>query len=192
MWAKNKTNTKKFTPGFTIVELLIVIVVIGILAAITIVAYNGVQVKARDSVRIAKVKSISKAIDLYYVDNGRYPPIQDGNGSESACGSQTDNWGHCDRNKILADSLVSYIKIDPTSLSNATQGNYYYHYTSQSSDNYQTYGLMVYLEGNSGQGDGGYYANAYEVGPKPSYCTSTYTGTNANWTSYTTQCTGGN
>lgn len=192
MWAKNKINTKKFIPGFTIVELLIVIVVIGILAAITIVAYNGVQAKARDSTRIAKVKSIAKAIDLYYVDNGKYPPIQDGNGSESACGSQTDNWGHCDRNKILADSLVSYIKIDPTSLSNATQGNYYYHYTSQSSDNYQTYGLMVYLEGNSGQGDGGYYANAYEVGPKPSYCTSTYTGTNANWTSYTTQCAGGN
>ncbi len=43
MWAKQKQS------GFTIVELLIVIVVIGILAAITIVAYNGVQQRARDA-----------------------------------------------------------------------------------------------------------------------------------------------
>lgn len=182
----------KHQAGFTIVELLIVIVVIGILAAITIVAYNGAQIKARDTARISKVKSIAKAIALYQVDNGRYPAIQDGAGYESTCGSQTENWGHCDRNQTLAALLAPYMTIDPTSLSNATQGNYYYHYTSQSSDNFQTYGLMVYLEGTSGQGDGGYFANAYEVGPKPSYCTATYTGTAANWTSYTAQCAGGN
>jgi hypothetical protein len=51
---------------------------------------------------------------------------------------------------------------------------------------------MVYLEGNSGQNDGGYFSNAYEVGPKPGYCMATYTGTNANWTAYVSQCTGGN
>lgn len=178
--------------GFTIVELLIVIVVIGILAAITIVAYNGVQVKARDSARIAKVKSISKAIELYHTDNGRYPQILDGVGWETTCGSQTENWGHCDRNNILATALAPYMKIDPTSLSDATQGNYFYHYTSQAADNYQTYGLMVRLEGNSGQNDGGYYTTAYEVGPKPAYCMSKYTGTGAIWTTYNTLCNGGN
>jgi prepilin-type N-terminal cleavage/methylation domain-containing protein len=194
MWALNKkqTDKKQAAAGFTIVELLIVIVVIGILAAIAITAYNGVQVRARDSARIAKIKGIAKAIELYNTDNGRYPAIQDGNGRESTCGSQTENWGHCDRNQTLAALLAPYTSIDPTSLSDATQGNYYYHYTSQSTDNYQTYGMMVYLEGSSGQNDGGYYANAYEVGPKPTYCMSKYTGTAANWTSYTAQCTGGN
>ncbi|MDB5186874.1 MAG: hypothetical protein JWM07_346 [Candidatus Saccharibacteria bacterium] len=186
MWAKQKQS------GFTIVELLIVIVVIGILAAITITAYNGVQTKARDSARISKIKSIAKAIELYNTDNGRYPAIQDGNGRETTCGSQTENWGHCDRNQTLAALLAPYMTIDPTSLSDATQGNYYYYYTSQSTDNYQTYGMMVYMEGNSGQTDGGYYSNAYEVGPKPAYCMSKYTGTNASWTSYTAQCLGGN
>ena len=42
---------RKKQTGFTIVELLIVIVVIGILAAITIVAFNGVQQRARDAQR---------------------------------------------------------------------------------------------------------------------------------------------
>lgn len=185
-WAKNKNL------GFTIVELLIVIVIIGILAALVIVAYNGIQTKARDTARIDKISKISRAIEAYYVDNGRYPPILDGQGKESTCGSQTENWGHCDRNKQLTDMLAPYIKIDPTSLSDATQGNYWYWYTSQDSDNYQTYGMMVYLEGDSGQNDSGYYANAYEIGQKPSYCKSHYTGTAANWTAYHSQCAGGN
>jgi len=59
--------------GFTIVELLIVIVVIGILAAISIVAYNGIQNRAEASKEIRDLQSISQAINLYYVDNGQYP-----------------------------------------------------------------------------------------------------------------------
>lgn len=60
--------------GFTIVELLIVIVVIGILAAITIVAYSGVQKKAYDSQRITAADSIQKALAMYAIDNaGKYP-----------------------------------------------------------------------------------------------------------------------
>lgn len=65
--------------GFTIVELLIVIVVIGILAAISIVAYNGIQSRARDTQRKQDVQTISKALELYYIDNGQYPT--------SVCGS---------------------------------------------------------------------------------------------------------
>jgi len=59
--------------GFTIVELLIVIVVIGILAAITIVAYNGIQSRARDTQRASDISVINKALELYRVNNGQYP-----------------------------------------------------------------------------------------------------------------------
>lgn len=59
--------------GFTIVELLIVIVVIGILAAITIVAYNGIQKRASDTRRHSDIEIITKALELYYIDNNRYP-----------------------------------------------------------------------------------------------------------------------
>jgi type II secretion system protein G len=70
-----KYNTLKLkkSSGFTIVELLIVIVVIGILAAITIVAYNGVQQRARYSAMQSDISSLNKAIQLYYADNGTYP-----------------------------------------------------------------------------------------------------------------------
>jgi len=178
--------------GFTIVELLIVIVVIAVLAAISIVAYTGLQSRTRDAGRIQKIKDIAKAIELYKIDNGQYPAILDGNSIETACGSQTDNWGHCDRNKLLSDMIAPYMKLDPTSLSDATQGTYTYYYTSQAVDSYQTYGMMVYLEGTGGANDGGYFANAYEVGPKPPYCMGKYTSTGANWRNYTNICNGGN
>jgi len=64
---------KKTSSGFTIVELLIVIVVIGILAVITIVAYNGLQQRGRDAQRSSDIASLQKALELYHVDNGGYP-----------------------------------------------------------------------------------------------------------------------
>lgn len=59
--------------GFTIVELLIVIVIIGILAAITTVAYNGVQNRARTAAAQALANQASKKVAAYYVSNGSYP-----------------------------------------------------------------------------------------------------------------------
>ena len=59
--------------GFTIVELLIVIVVIGVLAAITIVAFNGVQQRARDAKRISAIDTFEKAVRLYKTSYGEYP-----------------------------------------------------------------------------------------------------------------------
>lgn len=56
--------------GFTIVELLIVIVVIAVLASIAIVAYTGIQTRARDSRRVQDIASIKKALLLYNAANG--------------------------------------------------------------------------------------------------------------------------
>jgi general secretion pathway protein G len=59
--------------GFTIVEILVVIVVVGILAAITIVAYNGIQDRAKYAREQSDMTSLNKLINLYYIDNGSYP-----------------------------------------------------------------------------------------------------------------------
>lgn len=59
--------------GFTIVELLVVIVVIGILAGLTIVAYNGVQRGAVESSMKTELRSGSKLVETKFLTNGQYP-----------------------------------------------------------------------------------------------------------------------
>ena len=61
--------------GFTIVELLIVIVVIGILAAITIVAFNGIQTRAKNTSRINELAQWSKLFQLYKAEHGQFPAV---------------------------------------------------------------------------------------------------------------------
>jgi prepilin-type N-terminal cleavage/methylation domain-containing protein len=73
---------RKTTSGFTIVELLVVIVVIAILAAITVVAYNGIQTRANDSKIRATAAQVQKAIQLWGVQTGVLP--QAGYGSTGA------------------------------------------------------------------------------------------------------------
>jgi prepilin-type N-terminal cleavage/methylation domain-containing protein len=63
--AKSKPCTDRFRQGFTIVELLIVIVVIGVLAAITIVAYNGIQLRARIATIQSDLEQGAKTVEAY-------------------------------------------------------------------------------------------------------------------------------
>lgn len=64
----------KTSQGFTIVELLIVVVVIAILAAITIVAYNGVNQRAAESAVLSEGSQVSKKIQSNAILNNEIPP----------------------------------------------------------------------------------------------------------------------
>lgn len=87
MWARNKQA------GFTIVELLIVIVVIGILAAITIVAYNGIQDRGRDARRASDIITISKAIQRWSIESGQdFSAMPVGNATVRAQGWYNTNY----------------------------------------------------------------------------------------------------
>lgn len=66
---------KKATSGFTLVELLIVIVVIAVLAAISIVAYNGIQDRARTVSGQTLANQTNKAAEVYNVLYGSYPTL---------------------------------------------------------------------------------------------------------------------
>lgn len=74
--AISKHNPTQQPSGFTIVELLIVVVVIAILAAITIVAYNGIQRRANESAAVSAVNQAKKKIGVWQVDNANQSPDQ--------------------------------------------------------------------------------------------------------------------
>ncbi len=122
-WVKNKQ-------GFTIVELLIVVVVIAILAAITIVSYNGIQTRTRDSERTAEVSTMMKAIEMYMAENGSYPSL----GSDNTGYSYT----------ALAPFLVpKYISAIPSPPTGGTAADYWYVRGSESG---RSYGIRVDYE----------------------------------------------
>jgi type IV pilus assembly protein PilA len=74
-------SLKKRDQGFTIVELLIVIVVIGILALLVITTYSGIQAKARNSKRQTDVQSVQTQVEAFFSENGYYPSRTDMNDS---------------------------------------------------------------------------------------------------------------
>jgi prepilin-type N-terminal cleavage/methylation domain-containing protein len=65
---------KKHKSGFTLIELLVVIAIIGLLSTLSILALNTARARARDAKRVADVKQIQTALEMYYNDAGVYIP----------------------------------------------------------------------------------------------------------------------
>ena len=82
---KHYTNRSQIAAGFTIVELLVVIVVIAILAAVTIVSYNGITDRAHGSALKNDLSENFTLLGKYNVDNSSYP------GSQLAAGLQASS-----------------------------------------------------------------------------------------------------
>lgn len=70
-------SLKHKNKGFTIVELLIVIVVIGILATLVIVTFTGIQQKARNSQRQTDINAVDSHVEAFYAQYGFYPTLAD-------------------------------------------------------------------------------------------------------------------
>lgn len=74
-------SLKRKQQGFTIVELLIVIVVIGILATLVITTFTGIQQKARDTKRQTDINAMRTQIEAYFTQTGKYPTLANLNDS---------------------------------------------------------------------------------------------------------------
>lgn len=59
--------------GFTLIEILIVVAIIGILASVVVVGLGPAQRKGRDSRRLSDLRQVQTALELYYGKNGAYP-----------------------------------------------------------------------------------------------------------------------
>ncbi len=93
--------------GFTLIELLVVISIISLLSSMILAVFNTARGRARDVRRIADLKSIATALELYYDNNVRYPAPAQGDG----------NWsGHCDpwgNNDTYITGLTPYLTVLP-------------------------------------------------------------------------------
>lgn len=113
--------------GFTIIELVVVIAIIAVLSGIIISNINEYQAKARDAKRISDLDNIRKALEMYRVANGFYPPVACGYDCNGYYFSSNANW------QILENYLKPYISPLPKDPINNTDGpwtagNYSYAY----------------------------------------------------------------
>lgn len=111
--------------GFTLIELLIVIAIIGLLATLAIVSLTTAQQKARDTKRIADLKQLQSAVELYFSQSGtnKYP-----NGLTVWTGASTAT--------SLETAIGPYITNMPTDPSNTSTKVYTYAVINSTFDQY--------------------------------------------------------
>lgn len=126
-----KTNRS----GFTIVELLVVIVVIAILATISIVVYSGIQARARDSKRKNDLDYIAKALENNYLIHGAYTQPETmcadtSNGEQNNTCTYYGTYGNysdwapvSNLRALITDKFITQLPKDPVN-----DTTYYYNY----------------------------------------------------------------
>lgn len=74
-WIKSKkaTEARRLRTGFTLIELMVVIALIGILSSVILASFSSVRERNRDGKRMSDVREIQKALSLYQIDNSRFP-----------------------------------------------------------------------------------------------------------------------
>jgi len=139
MSIRNKNSHRRNRrSGFTLLELLIVIAIIGLLATITVGALTTTRAKARDTQRIEDLQQIRKALELYLHDHGEYPP--------SPCGYNCNSYYYSDRIvgvagwqnlEALLEPYIDRLPVDP--INNLpypwVDGHYVYAYGNVGSPN---------------------------------------------------------
>lgn len=132
---------RKKNKGFTLVELLVVVAIIGILIGATVISVRNIKAKSRDAERVSTIRSIATVLSLYHNDYNLYP-IYEG------YITGTDDLSVA----LKATGYINNVPTDPTEMSSTDCGALNgYHYYYQSIDG-RSYILGYCLETNSMQG----------------------------------------
>jgi len=132
--------------GFTLVELLVVITIIGILASIGLNSFTSSQKKSRDAKRKAYLRQISDAFEAYYNDKGGYPaPTDDGSGNIKGCDADAEqdcSWGDIFQNATTETIYMIQLPEDMTT------GHTFFYDAFLDAGVYTKYQLYARLENN--------------------------------------------
>jgi len=94
--------------GFTLIELMTVIAIVGILMALALTAFQGARKSARDGKRKTDLETIRTALEMFKADNGQYPPLDGG----TWC-YQISNTAFPEVKNALESGYISSIPQDP-------------------------------------------------------------------------------
>ena len=153
-----KVGITTYRQGFTIVEILIVIVVIAILATITVVSYNGIQVRAEKDKTLTAVRAYKQALEVYKAFEGAYPTtatycLGSGYIDRTGDGNPDCRWnsGNVNPNTAFNSALATYVQasVDITqkpvmSGSSGMVGMYFMNDSRLSLDGNPQYNWIVY------------------------------------------------
>lgn len=109
--------------GFTLIELMVVITIIGLLSSTVITSMRNVRMKAKDARRVSDLRSIRLALELYHSTNNSYPS------TSGAWRSQCSTWGGYAANNVipgLAPQYIAAVPADPDMVVTGTTCCYLY------------------------------------------------------------------
>ncbi len=148
------TKKNAFRRGFTLIELMIVIVILGILMGTILPRLTGAQSRARDTARIADLNNISQALEVYSGDFGEYPEASCSGDEDAGCyNSNCLSEGATDKDKDTYHVLKTYLKGNrvPQNVGKQTEtlgciGSYYYTPLTEGGSSNQSYVLASDVE----------------------------------------------
>ncbi|MBI5613613.1 prepilin-type N-terminal cleavage/methylation domain-containing protein [Candidatus Gottesmanbacteria bacterium] len=129
-----------FSRGFTLMELLIVIALLGILIVVGLGSFQSATRKSKDSQRKANLKSVSVALEAYFNDAGAYP-ADDGQGHMviTDCSS---SYSYCPWGSPMKNTATTYMALLPSD----PGANAYWYIAGTSNASYQMYARIDNLE----------------------------------------------